>query len=295
MTHNIIAVAVIFALGGGLLLSWRHEHHHTMMSRIAPFVGIVKTPSSVRFGINRFVAILFMRNSLALWGTDRAISKALQVDGSESSLGMFRTKQLFHATVFTVVTGMWATLRNLTHGGQSNVTLLITVLSFPAGGWFAQWSLHNRISKRARCAEGELPDFLELLAFAVSAGEPLLLALKRICRMTAGVLSGELEKCLAMVNAGSPLSDALVHVEESCGSELVSRAMRALLVALDRGTPIAEVLRAQANDARAHRTRDLIVLAGKKESAMLAPVVFFVLPMIVAVAIYPGLLAMRVL
>jgi tight adherence protein C len=42
--------------------------------------------------------------------------------------------------------------------------------------------------------------------------------------------------------------------------------------ALDRGTPIVEVLRAQAQDSRDDAKRQLLELAGRKEVAMLFPV-----------------------
>jgi tight adherence protein C len=66
-------------------------------------------------------------------------------------------------------------------------------------------------------------------------------------------------------------------------------------MALERGTPLAEVLRAQAHDSRAEAGRMLLILAGKKETAMMIPVVFLILPVIVAVALYPGLVALNVL
>jgi tight adherence protein C len=78
-------------------------------------------------------------------------------------------------------------------------------------------------------------------------------------------------------------------------SQALSRAFHALTLALERGTPLAQVLRAQAADARAQQARLLLVLAGRKETAMMLPVVFLILPMIVAVALYPGIVALQVL
>ena len=62
-----------------------------------------------------------------------------------------------------------------------------------------------------------------------------------------------------------------------------------MAVAIERGTPLADVLRAQAQDARDNAKRELMETAGKKEIAMLAPVVFFILPLTVVFAIFPGL------
>lgn len=66
-----------------------------------------------------------------------------------------------------------------------------------------------------------------------------------------------------------------------------------IAVAIERGTPLAEVLRAQAQDVRDNAKRDLMEVAGKKEIAMLAPVVFFILPLTVIFAVFPGLSLMR--
>jgi tight adherence protein C len=64
-------------------------------------------------------------------------------------------------------------------------------------------------------------------------------------------------------------------------------------MAIERGTPIADVLRAQAMDARNLEARKLMTLAGKKETLMMIPVVFLILPLIVVVALYPGLTALN--
>ncbi len=64
-------------------------------------------------------------------------------------------------------------------------------------------------------------------------------------------------------------------------------------MAIERGTPLADVLRAQAQDVRDNAKRELMETAGKKEIAMLAPVVFFILPLTVIFAVFPGLSLMR--
>jgi tight adherence protein C len=61
-----------------------------------------------------------------------------------------------------------------------------------------------------------------------------------------------------------------------------------IVVAVDRGTPLADVLRAQAGDVREERRRALLDVGGRKEIAMLFPVVFLVLPVTVVFALYPG-------
>ena len=48
------------------------------------------------------------------------------------------------------------------------------------------------------------------------------------------------------------------------------------------------VLRAQAQDVREESRRDLMEKGGKKEIAMMVPVVFLVLPITILFAVFPG-------
>ena len=61
------------------------------------------------------------------------------------------------------------------------------------------------------------------------------------------------------------------------------------MIALERGTPLAEVLRAQAQDVREAGRRRLIEAGARKEVSMMVPVVFLVLPVTVLFVVYPGL------
>jgi tight adherence protein C len=64
-------------------------------------------------------------------------------------------------------------------------------------------------------------------------------------------------------------------------------------VAIERGSPLADVLRAQATDAREAGKRALLELGGKKEIAMMVPVVFLILPVTVLFALFPGFFALN--
>ncbi|MGY1709295.1 type II secretion system F family protein [Geodermatophilus sp. SYSU D00758] len=72
---------------------------------------------------------------------------------------------------------------------------------------------------------------------------------------------------------------------ERTSLEPLARFVDGLLVALERGTPLAEVLRAQAADAREAGKRLLLEAGGRKEIAMMVPVVFLVLPVTVLFAL----------
>jgi tight adherence protein C len=63
--------------------------------------------------------------------------------------------------------------------------------------------------------------------------------------------------------------------------------------ALDRGTPLSEVLRAQAQDSREDTKRALLEAAGRKEVTMLIPLVFLILPTTVLFAVWPGIVVLQ--
>ena len=56
---------------------------------------------------------------------------------------------------------------------------------------------------------------------------------------------------------------------------------------------LAEVLRAQAQDARRDAKRRLLVVAGRKEVAMLFPLVFLILPVTIVFAVFPGIVVLE--
>ncbi|HON75496.1 MAG TPA: type II secretion system F family protein, partial [Dermatophilaceae bacterium] len=74
----------------------------------------------------------------------------------------------------------------------------------------------------------------------------------------------------------------------------LARFVDGIIVAVERGTPLGDVLRAQAQDVRETGRRTIMEEGGKKEIAMMVPVVFFVLPVTILFALYPGLAFLRV-
>jgi tight adherence protein C len=134
----------------------------------------------------------------------------------------------------------------------------------------------------------ELPDLAELLAFAVAAGEAPPAALARVGAMATGDLGSLMRRAAADTRLGTPFEQAMHELVSSSGSGDVERFVDSLLLAMERGTPLADLLRAQAADARAVQSRRLVESAGRKDVAMLIPVVFLILPTVVLIALFPG-------
>jgi tight adherence protein C len=172
------------------------------------------------------------------------------------------------------------------------VGLVFTVAFGIAGLLARDYLLARAVARRSALIELELPTIAELLALAVAAGEGPIGALERVVSLSGGELAGELGRALGDARAGATLLVALQGVANRTAVPAVARFTDGLSVAIERGTPLAEVLRAQAVDAREAGRRSLLEAGGKKEIAMLMPVVFLILPITVLFALYPGVVGL---
>lgn len=154
-------------------------------------------------------------------------------------------------------------------------------------------SLTLQVRRREDRILAELPTVAELLALAVGAGESPAAALERVATGTHGELSAELGAAVADTRSGTPLGVAMERLADRTGVVALARFAEAIAVAVERGTPLADVLRAQADDVREASRRALMETGGRKEVAMMVPVVFLLLPVTVVFAVFPGLAALR--
>jgi tight adherence protein C len=290
-------IGLLFATGLVLCANVARQPRMSMSDQISPYVGMgsIRSQSYTQHALAVIHDLLTSR-SWSPWSSNDEISKWLGQAESGFTLAGFRRKQITFAGYSILAAIVWALLRLSSGKGLSPVLAFVLIIgAFITGGWYAKWSLASQANKRRLSIEEQLPAVLDLLAFAVSAGEPVLLALRRISKSCTGPLLNELEKVVNSVNSGDGLVLALNQMSNQIESQPLTRATHSLELALERGTPLVQVLRAQAADARAHQVRMLLVLAGHKETSMMLPVVFLILPMIVAVALYPGMIALQVL
>lgn len=153
--------------------------------------------------------------------------------------------------------------------------------------------LTAQVERHERAVLVEFPAVAELLALAVAAGESPVSALDRVVRRTRGALAGELRDLLAEIHLGTPVVEAFDRFATRTGLAVVSRFAEAVAVAVERGTPLADVLHAQAGDVREAGRRALIESGARREVLMMVPVVFLVLPTVVVFAFWPGLVGLH--
>ncbi|MDQ1584626.1 MAG: tight adherence protein [Microbacteriaceae bacterium] len=248
-----------------------------------PLFGAFLAPTATR--VHRGIA--------SALGGNEAIGRRLRQAGSSATVDAFRGRQLvwlvlgFGAGVVLVVAAL--AVRPVPLAGQAAIPLVTAACAFVLKDWLLQRSARMRLRRIA----SEFPTVLEFLTLSLSAGEGILDSLRRIARTSSGELSLELGLVVAEVNTGIPLAQALQRLARGIQLPLLDRCIDAMTGALERGTPLAEVLRAQAQDSRDESKRALIELAGKKEVAMLIPLVFLILPVTVLFAIFPGIFVLQ--
>jgi tight adherence protein C len=211
-----------------------------------------------------------------------------------SSVESFRLEQAL-AVGAGVAVGLFISVIALASGSSPLMVIVLVVLGAVIGALVWDRKLSREIAQRGKRIAQQLPAVAELLAFAVAAGESPVVAIERVSYTMGGELAAEFAYALAEIRGGQSIESALRGVSDRTGNSDVERFIDGVLLAIDRGTPLAEVLRSQAADARAADRRHLLELAGKKDVAMLIPVVFFILPTVVLVALFPGIQGLKLM
>ena len=170
---------------------------------------------------------------------------------------------------------------------------VLCCLAFLFGVLLRENRLTAQVASHERRVLEELPAVAELLALSVAAGEGPVAALDRVVQRTSGALAGDLSRVLAEIRGGMPVTTAFDGYAARTGLPVFARFADGVSVAVERGTPLADVLHAQAADVREARRRDLIETGARREVVMMVPVVFLVLPVTVLFAFWPGLVGIR--
>jgi len=225
--------------------------------------------------------------------TDGSVQRRLAKAGLDPSVECFRLDQLRWAGIGSLVMIGFGLLKLLAGDPLPPVAWMIfTLLAAGVAAMARDYWLTKQAESRVEQITAELPAFAELLAFTVAAGLAPASALSRVADRVGGELAVELRRSSAEVADGRPFSESLEAMAERTGSGPVQRFVDGIVVAMERGTPIADVLRAQAMDARAVGHRQLMESASKREIFALIPVVFLILPAVVVVAVFPGVIGL---
>jgi tight adherence protein C len=226
-------------------------------------------------------------------GGAASVRRRLERADLDKTVHEFRVEQVLWGLGAFAIAAAYGVFRGLRDPGSAGLSVVLCLVAFFVGVLARDSRLTGQVTRRERRILAEFPTIAELLALAVAAGESPVAALDRVVRRSGGELSSDLGRVLAAVRTGEPVGEAFDRLAASTGLPLVARFAQGVAVAVERGTPLAQVLHAQAADVREAGRRELIEVAARKEVLMMVPVVFLVLPITVLFAFWPGVVGLH--
>lgn len=297
-----VAAVIVGAVGLVMMFSgFPPLRRDRVTGRVTPYLsGLRGRPSTLlaRNPSNRSALESRIEGALGRVGIspDRTLVERLHSAGMTLDSGGFRLEQLIWA--LTAVVATWAVVASTTAVGIGFDLRALPVLSAVAlvGGFLARdWWLSRQVEARRAALQEELPTAIDLVTLSIMAGESVLAAFARVGGVMRTGIGAEFERVVADVRAGAPVTDALDALRRRLPLPGVARFVDALITGIERGAPLADVLRAQADDGREARRRLLLEMGGRREVLMLIPVVFLIMPVVVLFALLPGLVSLELL
>ncbi|MBC7517356.1 MAG: type II secretion system F family protein [Microbacteriaceae bacterium] len=297
---------ICFGFGCWAMLSLMPQlNRPPLMHRVAPYLVDVSPAARellARRAVNPLPVLGTLLGPLAdrlkrllgsVLGGSRLVRVRLRQSGSTLSADGFRAQQLVWGVAGLAIGIAAAAVLAQYQPIPILASVSITVACAVSGIFLRDYLLGRAASARLSRMTSELPTVLEFLTLSLSAGEGILDGLRRISRISRGELATELGLAVSAVNAGIPFAQSLRRLSVELELAPLTRTVEQMVGALERGTPLVEVLRAQAQDSRDEAKRSLLETAGKKEVAMLVPLVFLILPITIVFAIFPGIFVLR--
>ncbi|TIC87539.1 pilus assembly protein TadB [Nocardioides sp. GY 10113] len=288
--------------GAGLLLVGARVvalRRAPLEARVLPYLRDIvpdqdRAPAAAATGAAALLALVRPALTVAANTVERVLGGAASVrrrldrGGIAMTVPEFRVQQVLWGLIgFGVAAGI-AVLQSLSGTADPLSAAIFCASAFVGGVLLRDNRLTAQVRRYERAIVDEFPAVAELLALAVAAGEGPVAALDRVVARSNGELGRELGGVLAAIRTGEPVAEAFDRLAARTGVPVVARFANGVAVAVERGTPLADVLHAQAGDVREAGRRALIEQSSRKEIAMMVPVVFLVLPVTVLFAFWPG-------
>jgi tight adherence protein C len=139
----------------------------------------------------------------------------------------------------------------------------------------------------------EVPQHLDVIAARLQNGESFYGVLAGNSA-ASGDFAVALNRLGTRITYGESVEVGLQLLATECASQLVTEFTNKTILSLKRGTKLADQIALLADSARAQLKIQQLKAAGKNELKMLIPLVFMILPVTIAFAIFPSLQLLQV-
>jgi len=146
-------------------------------------------------------------------------------------------------------------------------------------------AIRTRAGRRRRTIKRLLAGAIDLLALMMEVGGGFHEGLIAVAKRSQGtVLGNELSKVLADIEAGRPRKDALQTLADRISDEDVNEVVFAVVQGEELGTPLATILRNQADQMRQKRSQWAEKASGEAQVTIVFPAMVIMLACLIIVA-----------
>jgi hypothetical protein len=132
-------------------------------------------------------------------------------------------------------------------------------------------------------------DYASKLQWLNSFIRNLMMGLRYISQRSFGVIPNLIKQSFAKYESGRNLAQTMDFIAVATSSHQVRRLTNSIQIAIERGTPVLDVLNNQVQALNKQINIALLKKSGKSEIALLIPVVFLILPVSISFAIWPSI------
>ena len=180
--------------------------------------------------------------------------------------------------------GMWIGAMLVLSGVGLVASVFYILVGFAAGFFVAYLWLRERALRRLQAISKRLPYTLDLIAMAMDAGATFYEACQSVIQDEPDEpLNQELAILVREIDFGRSRQDALTHLGQRIHVDGLDGIISAVLQAEQLGTPLAEVLKLQANLLRMRRSMRAERRAGEASVKMLIPMMLILLSVVVVI------------
>lgn len=218
-----------------------------------------------------------------------AIEAKLTLTAAKVSVRQFRIQQFLSGIVGL---GFGLFLNLITIAKPSLIIQALLPTSVLVGWYLPMANLNSRFNRLRDNLNFGFGEAVDLIALAVTAGNSLTAAIIQVADAVSSPWREQLINIRQDLSSGLSIFTSLDRAKTRLNLPAFTKFVNSALITLERGTPLSAQLRIQANEVAEMLRRDLMQKAGKKETAMLLPIVFLILPTIVIATLFPGVLAL---
>jgi len=180
--------------------------------------------------------------------------------------------------------GLWFGAALVLSGVGPVASIVYVVLGFGVGFFVAYLWLRERALRRLRAISKRLPYTLDLVAMAMDAGATFYEACQSVIQDEPDdPLNQELGILVREIDFGRSRQDALTHLGQRIRVDGLDGIISAALQAEHLGTPLADVLKLQANLLRMRRSMRAERRAGEASVKMLVPMMLILMAVVVVI------------